>query len=61
MKPKIFDTKIRDVEKEVSRVAKNLPANMQYRRLKQIAEGENLNAVMILKIIADVVTEDKLG
>lgn len=61
MKQKTFETKIRDVEKEVLRVVKNLPGNMFYRKIKDINEGENLNAVMILKIISEVVTEDKLG
>lgn len=61
MKQKIFEGKIRDVEKEVQRVVKNLPSNMFYRKLAQIVEGENANAVMIVKIISEVVTEDKLG
>jgi len=61
MKQKTFETKIRDVEKEAQRVVKNLPQTMHYRKLKQIAEGDNIDAVMILKIISEVVTEDKLG
>jgi len=61
MKQKTFETKIRDVEKEVLRVVRNLPGNMFYKKIREISEGENPNAVMILKIISEVVTEDKLG